>query len=991
MAEQITPGYRTAIVFNKFGDILTQPLFSYQRKAPEMARGEASKQSEVQYVPGIGVQMRAHQSDPAKVYELTSALGGHLLGALVNVPSSVTMAYTARAESYSGVTYSGVASQSQPMYSKQVTAGTSWADGRLSSDEAAFPGPDKSSDPVDLDRVLVTVQNHDPVDQLSFMFHVPGSPGDRAGAIAVCYFSGPAGSTKDTERGLGQYALKLHVDGLATLWERKYDFDSNGAVIEDPAHPGQPLYSWIKRWEFIYSPVPAADMAYYITVMTDLAKDSFGNHNGSRMVFRTLSSVEWGGDGKTSDILNAYASQLSLQVSARKPFHIYNVPQAVVRALQEEKIRVDVRRNVRAAFMPMAHTYPDLSVLVEDPFTLPFHPNGVEPLRIEWYGPRPTGTNITMKLYRVDTGAEVTGGTIIFDDEFGQVIEYTVPVDIPAPRTYQLKFTFEGPGSKTARITEYRVYRSAVTETPGFTVKTIQDNRSGSTLPTLFPARVEVSGNSDDPETESMTIVVEDLLGSDLTLPFRTGTPIDIELRNPATDALKTIIAGGIISQSSEKRYYAKTGGYPNQDSYQLEIIAAGEWAQVKRKLLPFWFSAQDPLELTKPIKATDAVKWLFNEGCGIPIADLDIPDLPVRLFIESGGEDLLSIEPGSLCFESIREIVSDYTSHYIVRDKNAGSTPTTRGMWRLLDRHRPPYNNLFQIYRNHPGSGKVPHMLGAYPNGSGAGGQVIQATFAIRDESGPSEVISREPPEGNFVQVFGGSGTGSSVGGLHPGMLTQVAFNPVSFNYFGLAPSDDHYPDEDSPDFLGELVQIQVYDATLTTQQAVDWVCRRVFDSACFGREVVRLKVPLILVTDVNDTLQQRPRIPRFNDPCLYQQPDGTWAQYLVAKCSPSWHYDGYIVLNLEIVTTSNINTYGLPVGAFDYFDLSRARIRASKAASGVPGRSRATRSRQREFRVLREITGWPASTPTEIQYMDPGEPTFGQFKYMVDYDPVP
>lgn len=994
MAESITAGYRTAVVFDKFSPVVNQPHFAWQRRAEEIARGDTGPQSNVFFIPGIGIILKPDHAAVSGPYELTDQQGGYLTGAAVQVPAAVTMQYTARKYDYTGVTYVGVADQSQPMFRKKVADGASW-DIKLDVDEAAFPGPAKWEDATDVDRMLVTIADHDPRDQVSFRMHVPGAAQDRPGGIGNLYFNGPAGKGRRSvyvdseglpqpcagEKGLGQYALKLQMDGIAKLYERGYPLDADGEPIRVD---GEIVYTWFKRWQFTYMAVPASGMAVHIVVATDCVQDGSGSFIGTKIAFMTLHATEFQWDSK--------GKLLPVTLVSGKSFHVFPVPRLEENPVQVEKLRIDVRRDLRAEYGVSKVVYPTSGEVVDDVFTLPFHPTPDEPLRLEWYGPRPTGTTLGLKLYRADDGTEIAG-TVTIDDEFGQVIEFTPPVDMP--RAYFAKFEKTGPGTSTPILREYRVYREAVVETPDYPVITVHDDRGplvSRTLPTLFPTSVECAGVSEDPETENIKVTIVDMVGEDLTLPFKTGTPINVELHDPDDDSLITVVSGGII-QRSTKEVIGFTGkAYPNSDAYRLEIDASGEWGRAKRWLLPARFVANDPDDPSLVIKATKAVEYFFHKAGGVPLTELDIPDLPQRLFTEVGGESLQTVEPGSLAFEQIKEIIQDYTGGYVIRDKNAGHDTDTPGMWRLLLRNRPPYNNLLKIYRDHPGAGKLPHVIASYLDGVGPGGQAILATYAMRDDNGKSERTTFEPPEGNFVQVFGGSGAGSSVGGMHPGMLSQVAFNPVSFNYLNLPSSHDFYPDPSNPDFLGECVQIQVYDYTLNTQAAVDWVCRRVFDSACYGREVVKVKCPIRLVTDITDTLQQRPRLPRFNDPVQYQQPDGSFGQYLVVSCNPKWDFDGLIVMEMELVTTTNINTYGLPIGAFDMFDLSRARIKAAKTAGGTPPRTRQNRLRNREFYVNSvAFTGWPAGIPTELQYMNPEEETFGQFKYMVDYDPVP
>lgn len=983
--DRVTPRYRTAVVLDKFGPSVVQPFFAFQRTAPEMARGNTGPQSNLAYFPAVGIILKPHQLEPSRVYEADDAQGGYLTGAAVTVPSRTILMHTSRTYAYTGVGYSGAAAQGQPMFQKRIGEGEDWTE-RNTADQLAFPEPNPGEDICTMDRVLTTTFDHDPRDFLTFQLHVPGAKHDRPGACGSFYFCGPAGKT-GTETGLGQYALKCFADGLAKLYER--------CRIGD----GDPF--WLLRYEFIFSPVAAAGMAFFITVGSDCAMGEGGQFFGSKLVFRTLMANEARqGSGIGESVIGAFTAVAALAISRQIPVTVFTVPQKARLPVQQTMVRIDCRRDVRAMFGVSKHTYPTTGKIVDDPFSFPFHPSPDKKFQIELYCIRPTDTTITLKLFRDDTGEEVPG-TVTIDDNLGLVVEFDPPIvdeDHPLiPRTYHVEIEKTGPGSSTPVTLEYRVFRDAVVETPDFPTTTVTDLRDpGPTLPVLFPQKIEVNPASEDPESEHMVITLQDLGGVDPNLQFKTGTPIDVRLMDRENGDLVTIVQGGIIGQSVTTPYNIEGHEYPHPDAYQLVLNCPGEVARLRRKLLPFRFVAQDTSSgsFAQPLKATDAVYLLMNEGMGVPDEELDIPDLPQRLFEEAGGENLQSVEPGNPAFDVVKEIVSDYTGGYLIRDKNAfndpGSydpeDPDVRGMWRMLLKHRPPYNNLLKIHRFHPGPGKLPTDLRNYPDETGEGGQVIKGTFGIHG----TETITREPPEGNLVQVFGGSGGGSSVGLMHSGMLTQVAFNPVSFNYLNLPSDHVFYPNPDSPDFLGEAVQIQVYDPTLTTQEAVDWVTRRVFDSACFGRDVRKVTIALQLVTDVNDTKQVRPRMPRFNDPVLYQHPDGAFYQYLVASVSMPWEYDGLILCQIEIVTTTNIEVFGLPLGAFDIFDLTRARIRSVKSAVGVPARSRKTRWRQREFKAITGFSGWPTTIPTEIQYTDPELETFGQFKYMVDYDPV-
>ena len=432
--------------------------------------------------------------------------------------------------------------------------------------------------------------------------------------------------------------------------------------------------------------------------------------------------------------------------------------------------------------------------------------------------------------------------------------------------------------------------------------------------------------------------------------------------------------------------------------AYEVDFDIGSEWRRTTRVPLPARLelqSASNELASTLPTVTSSMRKICRTIGWSDAV--LDIPELPIPLY----DYEQMVLEPGTLAGELVAEMAEEYLGAHVVLDPNASSDGNDNGtMIRLIQRKHPPYRNLARFYINHPGSGKVLHAPGSYPSItiSGFDDQPVQCTFI---ESGDQTRI--EPAEANCVFVQGGAfnpeyegyaplpnqATSSTSGSI----LTSFAFNPTSYNPFGLAPDHPHYPIQ-SVDSLDEIVRIEVFDAGLPNQAACDWVCRRVFDQACFAREFMTFAAPLLLVTDTSDSMQIRPRKLRVGDPVQIQQPDNTFRQYIVTRCDPAYEKDYIQFAHYECVTQTNIDVFGQPYSMYDLFSLTRDRIRQMKRALGHPARQRVNKSRSRELSVVQGgVLGYPSpKVPwTPIQYIDPSQSNFGQFKFMPDYDPLP
>jgi hypothetical protein len=256
-------------------------------------------------------------------------------------------------------------------------------------------------------------------------------------------------------------------------------------------------------------------------------------------------------------------------------------------------------------------------------------------------------------------------------------------------------------------------------------------------------------------------------------------------------------------------------------------------------QLLGFKSYAQD--EATRdangyrlPWLVTDVIKDIFNR-CGVPADELDIPDLPMRLWL-GGPKDTAEtagyiLKPGTDPTKSLEFFVRDYLGAALQRDPNAGP----RGMWRLIF---PPanYNNLLlTVHILHPSflDTKDPVDDSAYPSGHTFCQFRNFREWTVRPEASSVTVIGMDPV--TKLQI----------------PCTMVNYNLIS-NQFLLGRYQPlvRHPDPAIRDFNTAAI-----------------IANNLFARTCVQYAWVAVRTPLTLVTDPLDPLQVRPRPLRLND----------------------------------------------------------------------------------------------------------------------------
>lgn len=1002
---ETTPGRHTRIIIGRMASAVTQMPFVWQRFAAEIYRGTEKKVTDLWHSDGIGLRIKAYQDRKGALFESSLAQGKFITGTMAQIAPNWQLGPVHRQYSYPGLNYVDPgASTTMPMYEKLVPAGTDW-DVRLEADELAFPAPpDNEGNTIALDRVFKSTEVHYPDQKLWLNMFGPFSPARGAGMGRV-YFSGIPGYNK-AGRGTGQYCVRIFMEGTAILYERCKTYDP-----ETEAWTGR---EWVGRAVFQPFTVTGADFRYFLTIESDATESCRSQWSGSVIQFRSELNSDW--YKQKSEIM-----MLGDKVIAHLSSTVFNykIPQEEVHAPELEPVRLDFRRDMRGLFSVSMAAFPPLVEFDDDPFSMGQYPTKLIPIRVEWWGDFPAGTGCEVRLYDLATKEELLDGAIYIQDCKGGAIEYPQELWNPIKREFYARIKLTSTGTKTPTLTGYRVVRRGTIHAQGLEVISLPTARASAIgLPRQeIVDAIDIDDGTDDPIQEAATVQIADFTAEMPELGLRVRQPVDIEIWDGADPpAIVTKLARFYINPNRSEQirgerwsrydsdletYPAQDNQYPKPNSRKYTLTGNGEATRLKSMLFPHRWSL---VEMSKPagegepppstpgtMKVTDGLFTAFSFA-GYSDNRIDVPDLPIRFFPGSGGDagDLV-IEPFSPIYDWVVENARDYLGGWPVFDLNAGDN----GMWRILQQKRPPYNVVMRFTGEHPGALKAPHVAAAYgyaefENGEDPedprNGQISPYTFIDSDDS-----IHIEPPEGNCVLVLGGVPQG---GAQSASQLQQFIFNPVSCNFFNLPAESEHYPDENSPDFMGgDMVPIVVIDSTLSTPEAVNWIGRRVFDYSCFAREYRTFHAPMRFIVDVTDTLQAYPRRVRFGDVVEVLQPDKTtWRKYLVVRCSPSYSRDGYQFARYELVTSSVMDRFGMPVGMFDFFTLEELRRKALYRRQGRSYRSNHLRTSNRKVELgASSMVALPSGAMAPIQNIDPESEHFGTFNFMPDYDPVP
>ena len=965
-----TKGRKTVIIFDAPNPLaaVQEPYFTVTRKAQEVAKDKLSSLVDVEHVMGAGIRLKSTFTSQSGITESSFGQNGQIAAADVDAhPSLVSyksnydepdnaerLTTFSLARAVSGGSFATITSKAIVSGSPVVSAASnSGLQGRLV-------------------RVMDTLNNVAADKWLLFRILVMGNVANIRGDIfGITWSSIPtceASPGTSAERGVGRWHLRLDAEGIYGLYEL---VESGAWLLRDSGSVGSsgPLFSIMLGSDAFLS--ASGYQGTKMAVLDTLSK-SVGKFQPAEVV--------------NASILGSSAGATKYHAITHKLANLSTTPLVPM----EGPVSVDVRSDLRTAFSLLVEKFKTTGSFIDSAFDVGFYPTNSAPLVVTYAGSIPSGTSISLKLYRSDTDAEVTGGATLWSNEKGGAVSFALPSSgtiggtLP-PTSYYVKFTLNGDGERTPTITRYTARRVAIINNNTVTQTRIEDARgTAPSLPTLFITEsVEINGATENPAQETARATIAVLGSAYQTIKNKRGNPVDIVVLDE-NDNLLTVLFRGRVAATKEKPIPTRgtsTAQYPKPGSFLLEITCESTWARMKDNRARSRFSP-DALDQTQrsPDGQPYATEWAREclYACGIPDSRIDIPSLTIPMFAASS--DDLVIESGDYLPDRALSVVEDYFGARLIVDHNAGTDGN--GMVRMSQKKAPPYNYLAKFYRDHPGSGKLIHAPGAYPDVTN-GSQTVKCTYM----EGNSIETNGERAEGNAVIVYGGVSAGRN-----PSRVSAYCFNPVSFNPFNLAPGHTFYPNPDSPDYLENCVLIEAWNYSLTTQEAVNWYARRIFDQACFGREYVTFTAPLLFVTDVNDSKQYRPRALRAGDVVQIQQVDGTFRNYILSQVNPRIMKDFDQGAQYQAFTQTNIDSVGQAYSSFDLFSMTREYIKQSVRAMTGKHDPRLEMSANKGWQINATtiFEGFPhrMRSGSPLQYLDPGASTFGQFRFLPGYD---
>jgi len=842
---KVTPNRRTHVVFDMDDKVLTEPAFSIERICGEIARTTAAQLSNVSLVPDLGWSLRPHSERVSYLTERTE-LGSHVLdiGSGLFAATGFTSKKGYRAPSNTEMpdvatgASANLLTAGLPMIQKDVSGGDTWASA-LDADQSAFPSPATDEDTLVMDRAIVSDESDSPDKSIIFVFYCPGALQHNANKIATLYFTANPG-LDENGTGDGSYAVAFRGDGRATLYERKFGFDT-----------------WIERFTFRYTTGNQPGQVFHTVVIQKRSCFSALTGPGGAITFRLGHTDGQSFFSYVSDIMRV------LEGGNKLASVTYRIPRIrkFVFTIFERPLRVDIRRDLRCSVSLAWDRFPTEGELRDDPFSMEFFPTDQEDIALTWSRCQPEGCTLTMRLYRSDTDAELVQ---VREGASGKYRIYQCPEGV---NSFYAKAFFTGDGSKSAILKAYKCFRNPVAQTLSVGEKEFANLR-----------KISITGQERDPSHESADVSIANILAdaSILTTRGSIGTRIETEWGDSFSDPPNrcVLFRGYTVRANAQKKGSQNLPYAP--DWKHFEVSLTGCWQRLAENVSEvrqaFW-----DYELDLPYKVTDAVRDMLG-WCGF---DTDIPDLEVRLFSQDTNSKAF-MEPLTPLGDAIAKMVDEYLGHFLYFDANAG----TYGKWKLIAPSvGPTYSNKAEF---------------VYGSEASAGAPVMSLTSY--SQSTPTAPIVKgsmyswvKPPEANLIVV-------STIGALTsqgtPRRMTSVLVNPFSYDFLNTGGLDTNHPD-----YLGRVVKMFVMNPALAggakseedIERAVNWTARRIYDVAAHAIKMVTFQAPLVLIEHEDDSNKRRPL--RYYDPVLVNG-----EQFLIRNVNPAYAKDHVQMAQYEV-----------------------------------------------------------------------------------------
>jgi hypothetical protein len=198
-----TPNLSLSVKLDGGYTVLQEPATWHELDLGEIGPQGKERETGTVLIPGVGWRLATHRLWAEDVHELGEGASLNLLPSLglATVASDSSGGWIEKPaqrwlSEIPGVPQGSQTTSGDLRLRKRVTTTANLS---LTTDASGFPGP-SMTEPVALDRSLVSVNSYDADDTITFGLQVPGNGGRTIGPIARFYFSSLGGTTAADSR-----------------------------------------------------------------------------------------------------------------------------------------------------------------------------------------------------------------------------------------------------------------------------------------------------------------------------------------------------------------------------------------------------------------------------------------------------------------------------------------------------------------------------------------------------------------------------------------------------------------------------------------------------------------------------------------------------------------------------------------------------------------------------------------------------------------------
>lgn len=863
VASATTPGRKTRLFLDVPETTLVEAAWGFERRANQINLPAQAGQSHDNRIFGVKYwasgcwTLAPVQSNISEIHELSAnrdlIIGPDKLTTINLLVAAATVALVAEENTFRrqndvpDIEYrAGVLDAGDAFLSKRLPAGASARNSLLSGPAP----PAETSSVAPMDRIAVGKET-EPANQGFYLrFTIPGTARSAPDYVFGFHF--------------GQYALYLRGSGMAELWEYCRDADNHAATRS--------------RAQFRFAPAGrVANLSHALMIFPHLGPggEQFIAFSGARSEMAIPGFV----NSNVGESEFVYKADAALRGSDHD-----ESPGAATRA---GVIRLDVRRDLRPKVQISKLGFAPAGILIDLP--APALAQATSPLPVQ----------IAPVFSRLSDGlAEVTATVLDASHDAGPF----VPGEDSAPYA---SFYFVGDIRSTPCLWSYQMSR------PEATLLTEAEPFEAGILRSM-----SLSGAGSDPTEATAAVHVSDLAGNLPRLaarglfsaalvcdyqpppgetPDASSTPVRVVLHRGYAnrpDATRRGREGALQGVAGPRRLFpaAKWRGFDLNLTADWQRLSETQETAILRSFAVDPDAPPDPeTGGPQPFKVTDKIRFQLLQ-CGFPAEQVDIPDLPFRLWPGAdAAQGDATVQSGTDIAEDVVNTARNYLGAYLFWKANAGpdSDFGPVGQWTLLFGTPPDAPPLWTFVTKPLRVNLPPHLPQAYPP---------QTTFAL-DVS--EQVV---PPDFNCIVVSNTLALPNTAARV---AVVNEAYNPKSCNFPGFTTRAD----PTHPDYLGRLRKHLVIDASLTgrtaeeTQNNVDWTTRRLYDFLCHAQRLVHFTAPLVFVFDPRLSDGGRYRPLQFQDPVLFQDGNDPAAIYLVKAVHPHFTRDAHQMADYELI----------------------------------------------------------------------------------------